>query len=248
LDKVEIRRWLKHPLASFPLSAIRGHHLATHRDSRLKAGISGSTLQKEFALISHLYRVAQTDWGHETLANPVKSFRKAKIARGRERRFVGDEEQRLLAYCDEMGNIRLKTFIILAIETAMRRGELIGLKWRDVDLNARMAYLRDTKNGDRRTVPLSTRAVAAFQMMPRTSETNVVNVHPDVITYHFHLACNACGVEDLRLHDCRHESTSRLFEKGFQMVEVMTITGHKSPSMLKRYTHLKPADLLARLG
>lgn len=139
-----IKRWQKHPLSAFPLLAIKGHHLAMHRDWRIGIGISGSTLQKEFALISHLYTVARTDWGFEDLANPVKAMRKAKIASGRTRRLGTGEEELLLDHCEDRGLLRLKYVIILAIETAMRRGELAGLKWNDVDLEARIAGARQS--------------------------------------------------------------------------------------------------------
>ena len=183
-----IRRWQKHPLAAFPLLAIKGHHLAMHRDWRISIGITGSTLQKEFALISHLYTVARTDWGFEDLANPVHAVRKAKIASGRTRRLSMDEEELLLNHCTAQGFLRLKYVIILAIETAMRRGELVGLKWSDVDLKARIAYLHDTKNEELRAVPLSKRAVATFEGMPRTSPTAVINIHQDCITSDFRAA------------------------------------------------------------
>lgn len=92
----------------------------------------------------------------------------------------------------------------------MRRSEITALKWQDLDLLARMAYLHETKNGERRVNPLSTRALAAFGIMPKTSEEWVVNWHHDVITWQFSLACKACGIEGLRFHDLRHEATSRL--------------------------------------
>lgn len=98
IERNYIRRWQRHPLAAFPLLAIRGRHLALHRDNRLGAGISGSTLQKEFALISHVFKVARTDWGYEDLVSPTSMFRKPRIGRGRDRRFRGDEESRLLSY------------------------------------------------------------------------------------------------------------------------------------------------------
>jgi integrase len=242
-----IRRWQEHPLAVLPLNDIRSHHLAQHRDMRISAGISGSTLQKEFALISHLFRVAQTDWGFESLSNPVKIMRKPKIARGRDRRLQRDEEELLFDYCDRTEKRRLKAIIVLALETAMRRSELARLHWQDVDIPSRMAYLHDTKNGEKRTIPLSSRALAAISLLPKVS-TRLVNWHVDVFTWQFGLACKECGIVDLRFHDLRHEATSRLFEKGFNMMEVATITGHRSLSMLKRYTHLRPATLLDRLG
>lgn len=243
-----IRRWQGHPLATFPLLAIRGHHLALHRDNRLRDGISGSTLQKEFALLSHLYKVARTDWGYEDLVSPTNMFRKPKIGRGRNRRFRGDEESRLLAHCENSKDFRLKNIIILATETAMRRSEITGLKYEDVDLHARLVYLHDTKNGEPREVPLSMRAVAALQAMPRTSALSIVNRNADVVTTDFKKACMACGIEDLRFHDLRHEATTRLFEKGFKEMEVAAITGHKTLVMLKRYTHLNVSDFLSRLG
>lgn len=247
-ERSYIRRWQRHPLAAFPLLGIRGHHLALHRDNRLREGISGSTLQKEFALISHVYKVARTDWGYEELVSPTSMFRKPRIGRGRDRRFRGDEESRLLAYCESKGDVRLKNIIILATETAMRRGEITGLTYEDIDLKTRLVYLRDTKNGEPREVPLSKRAVAALKAMPRTSKTSIVDRNADVVTTDFKNACKACGIENFRFHDLRHEATTRLFEKGFKEMEVAAITGHKTLNMLKRYTHLKVADLLPRLG
>jgi integrase len=247
----ELRRiwtWQKDPLAVRPLSQIRGVDLARYRDLRQGGGAGGNTIRLELALISHLYEVARKDWGLETVVNPVKAIRKPKVPKGRDRRLLEGEEELLMNYCDRKGYTRLKAVITLAIETAMRRSELTGLKWKDVDLRARMAYLHDTKNGDQRVIPLSTRAIAALELMPRTSTEWVVNWHFDVVTWQFSLACKACEIEGLRFHDLRHEATSRLFEKGLNMMEVSTITGHKSLSMLKRYTHLKPADLLGRLG
>jgi integrase len=243
-----LRTWQKNPIAVRAMSQIRGADLARYRDARQEAGIASNSVRLELALISHLYEVARQDWGLETLQNPVKAIRKPKLPRGRDRRLLPGEEQLLMDYCDKKGYVRLKAVIILAIETAMRRSELTGLHWRDVDLIGRMAYLHDTKNGEKRVIPLSTRALAAFEMMPRSSPASVINWHSDVVTWQFSLACKACDITGLRFHDLRHEATSRLFERGFNMMEVSTITGHKSLSMLKRYTHLKPSDLLARLG
>jgi integrase len=243
-----LRRWQKNPLSALPLSQIRGADLARYRDSRMDTGIGGNTVRLELALISHLYEVARKDWGYEMLGNPAKAMRKPKLPRGRDRRLFMGEEQRLLDHCDRIGNTLLKAIIILAIETAMRRGELTNLTWSDINLDNRLAYLHDTKNGEARIVPLSTRALSAIQSIPRRSSALLVSVHRDNVSAAFASVCKACGIHGLRLHDLRHEATSRLFEKGFNMMEVATITGHKSLSMLKRYTHLRPSDLLSRLG
>lgn len=247
-ELARLRRWQKNPLAAQPLSQIRGADLARYRDLRLEQGAGGNTVRLDLALISHLYEVARKDWGFETLANPVKAMRKPKLPRGRDRRLSPGEEQRLLDYCDKSGKLMLKAIVILAIETAMRRGEIANLTWDDINLNTRMAHLHDTKNGESRIVPLSTRAVSAIQSIPCESSQLLVNIHRDNVSAAFASVCKACGIQGLRLHDLRHEATSRLFEKGLNMMEVATVTGHKSLSMLKRYTHLRPADLLSRLG
>jgi integrase len=244
-----IKRWQLNPIVALPLAKIRGADVARYRDARLAEGKSGNTIRLELALLSHVYEVARKDWGMETLINPVKAIRKPKVARGRDRRLHPGEEAKLLAYCADTGNLRLAASITLCIETAMRRSELVGLKWSEVNRGTRMVYLDDTKNGESRTVPLSSRALAAVDTLPEAFGLLVIGYpHPDTLTWHFVRACKACGIEGLRLHDLRHEATSRLFEKGFNIMEVSTITGHKSLSMLKRYTHLKPSTLLDRLG
>jgi integrase len=247
-ERALILRWQKRPLTSLAVSRVKGSDLAQYRDIRLMEGVGANTIRIELALISHLYEVARKDWGLETLRNPAKAVRKPKPPRGRDRRLNCGEEEKLLAYCSTTGPAYLKVAIILAVETAMRRGEVASLYWDDVDLAARMIYLNDTKNGEARQVPLSMLATKTLQSVNKEPGQPILPVHPDNISAAFAAACKACDIHGLRLHDLRHEATSRLFEKGFNVMEVSTITGHKSLSMLKRYTHLKAKDLLCRLG
>jgi integrase len=243
-----LRRWQQNAIADQSLSRIRAVEFARYRDQRHEQGAGANTIRLDLALISHVFEVARKDWGMETLSNPVKAIRKPKLPRGRERRLLHGEETKLLTYCDTQGNKLLRAFIVLAIETAMRRGEIANLAWNDVDLDSRMAHLHETKNGTSRVVPLSTRAIQALMTLPKEPQGRLVTIHRDNISGAFATACDAYGISGLTLHDLRHEATSRLFEKGFNMMEVSTITGHKSLTMLKRYTHLRPSDLLARLG
>jgi hypothetical protein len=92
-----IKRWQRHPLAAFPLLAIRGKQLSTYRDLRLQAGIAGNTVRLDLMLISHLYEIARKEWGHENLQNPIRNVRMPKVARGRTRRLQGGELERLTA-------------------------------------------------------------------------------------------------------------------------------------------------------
>ena len=140
----------------------------------------------------------------------------------------------------------MKAFITLAIETAMRRGEIVNLQrsW----IKGRVAYLPDTKNGTPRAVPLSTTAIAAINTLPLRLDGKLFEYKEDHYSKAFLRACRQAGIEDIHVHDLRHEATSRLFEKGLDVMQVKSITGHKSLQMLSRYTHLKADDLAGLLG
>ncbi len=130
----------------------------------------------------------------------------------------------------------------------MRRGEIAAMKWEHVDLKTRTLTIPETKTGEPRRIPLSSRAVAVLKSLPRRIDGYVFGMRKDSITQAFDRACKRAGIEDLRYHDLRHEATSRLFERGLNPMEVAAITGHKTLQMLKRYTHLRAEDLVAKLG
>jgi integrase len=136
--------------------------------------------------------------------------------------------------------------IILAVETGMRRGELLAMCWTDVDFQARTVHLQMTKNGHSRTVPLSQRAREALRRLPQ----DAIAVFP-VSANAFRLAWERlrrrAGVVGLRFHDLRHEAVSRFFEKGLTMPEVAAISGHRDPRMLMRYSHPRPAAIVDKL-
>jgi integrase len=137
-----------------------------------------------------------------------------------------------------------------AIETGIRMGEVLSLTWRNVDLAQRISTLLDTKTRDGRQVPLSTAAIAAISSLPRHfSDERVFCTwqRADSLENAWRRAVKLAGLEDLRFHDLRHEAVSRLFELGLNPMEVASISGHKTLQMLKRYTHLRAADLVRKL-
>ncbi|UEP39977.1 site-specific integrase [Burkholderia sp. B21-005] len=241
-------RWLKNPLADRPLYSIRGADLTAYMNQRLARGIAIATIRTEIALISHLYEVARTDWGYESLLNPRKAMRRIKQGNVRDRRLRPGEFDKIMAWCDRNGDQWLKVAVIVAVETAMRSGEIASLTWPNINLDCQLAYLPDTKNGTPRMVPLSRAAVAALRTLPVNSDRYVFDILKGSIARRFKLARIACDMEDFKFHDLRHEAVSRLFEKGFNMMEAAAISGHKTLQMLKRYTHLDPRSLLVRLG
>ncbi|OOH73963.1 site-specific integrase [Leptospirillum ferriphilum] len=139
--------------------------------------------------------------------------------------------------------------IRFALETAMRRGELAGMTREMVDLRKRTVTLPETKSGQKRIVPPPSAAISILKDRPgpRRLDGKVRDIGPDAISWDFAKACRNAGRAGLHFHDLRHEATSRLFEKGFDTMEVSTITGHKTLQMLKRYTHLRAEDLVERM-
>jgi integrase len=191
------------------------------------------------ALLSNLFTIAISEWNYP-LINPVLAVGKPKINPGRDRRLYIGEEDLLLANASQ----EMKCFIIIAIETAMRRSEIVGLKrsW----IKGRVAYLPDTKNSTARQVPLSIRALEAFAEMPIRDDDLIFSFKNGSYSKIFLRICRKAGIEDLTVHDLRHEACSRLFEKGLDLMQVKAVSGHKSTQMLARYTHLN-ADDIAKL-
>ena len=247
-ERQRIEQLQRHHIASLALAAIHGSTLARYRDERVAAGMGANTIRLDLAVLSHLFTIARKEWGMEGLSNPVQSLRRPRLPKGRDRRLTGDEEERLKTSCAD-GPPWLLPIVALAIETAMRRSELLAMRWQDVNLQARTVHLRDTKNGEARTVPLSTAALQVLRELPRNIQGGpVFTVGDSYLSHTFLECCRKAGIEGLRFHDLRHEATSRLFEKGLSMMEVATITGHKTLQMLKRYTHLRASELALRLG
>ena len=158
------------------------------------------------------------------------------------------EEKLLLEGCSQSTNTYLKHLVVVAIETGMKRGELLKLEWKNISLTDRTAYLATTKNGSARTVPLSTRAIQELKTMPIDISGKVFPLSETALRGLWCGTMKRTGLENLRLHDLRHEATTRFFELGLNVMEVSTITGHKDLRMLWRYTHIRASELALNLG
>jgi integrase len=131
----------------------------------------------------------------------------------------------------------------------MRQSELVGLKWKNIDFQRRTAFLPHTKNGESRSVPLSAEALNVLGNLPRSISGDVFpGLTTTAVKKAFTRATRRAEIEDFHFHDLRHEATTRLFERGLNIMAVAAITGHKDLRMLQRYTHLKAEDLARKLG
>lgn len=252
----------RRPLAQRALATIHGKDIAQFIRKRQGEGVGPNTIKLDLGLLSHLFEVCRSAWGMESLINPVPLAKTArpKLPPGRDRRLEAGEEQELLRRACIYGE-PMPSIIALALETAMRRGELASIRWEYVDFERRVLRLPETKNGSPRDVPLSTRAMAVLHALPRRLDGSVFGITAGGISQAFARITGRATpnkrspklrdvgpLANLRFHDLRHEATSRLFEKGFNPMEAAAVTGHKTLQMLKRYTHLRAEDLAKRLA
>lgn len=213
--------------------------------------LSDTTKRKLAALLSHVFTVARKRWRMD-VGNPVKDIELPSPGKPRKRRLESGEESKLLA---ELEKSRQAAIIVpmvkLAIQTAMRQGELLRLEWKDLRISGDTgtATLHETKNGEQRIVPLDATACAILAGMPRPLKGGpVFPIAQQALRVTWELACKRAGIVGLRFHDLRHEATSRLFELGLDRIEAASITGHKTLQMLKDYTHLRAERLAKKLN
>jgi integrase len=204
-------------------------------------------------LLGHVLEIARREWEADFEVNPFQRVRRPPQGQPRERRLSPAEESALMLACEATKNPYVRPIITLALETAMRRSEIVGLEWERVHLKEPSLQLTRTKTGRPRGVPLSSRAVATLSALrPATGGEPKGSVFPGLTPNAFKLAfrraVERAGIPDLHFHDLRHEATSRLFEKGLSVMEVASITGHQDVRMLRRYTHLQVRDLARKLG
>lgn len=242
-EQYRIRKMRLAPFADLMVASITSKALADYRNERL-AVASNSTVRIELSIIRRTIETARREWGFELPHNVASLVTLPPPGNARNRRLLAGEYEKLETALK--GNKLVWAVVRFAVETAMRRGEVLAINWRHVDLVGRMVHLPQTKNGQPRTVPLTDGAVEVLENLRATNE-RVFPIDESALRYAFSQACERAGIKDLRFHDLRHEGCSRLFEMNLTVPEVALISGHKTASMLFRYTHLLPIELAKKL-
>lgn len=278
METVKIRMLLADSvLPKLKMTAINTTTIAAWRDRRAEQ-VGPSSVIRELGILSAILNHARREWNIH-IENPIRDVRRPPTPKARDRRLSAQEEIYLLAALSEPGRNAQGTFkkggcrnpwlaplVQLAIETAMRKGEMLTMQWHHVDLERQVAHLPETKNGDARDVPLSTRAVAILQSLPRSKDDHVFPITSMAAKLGFTRAvkraqakyqhdqadagkrASPAFLHDLHFHDLRHEAISRLAEKLTNVLELSAVSGHRDLRMLKRYYHPKAEDLAKKLG
>ncbi len=258
-ETLRLRALARHALGRRFMATLKPLDFARYRDERLKTRKPG-TVQRELALFSAVIEVSRREWGLN-INNPISMISKPTVRNERNRRLSPSEEVLLMNEFDKetrqpngqlaaggVRNIWIKPIVLLALETAMRRGELLSLRWENIFLAQKVAFLPETKNGDGRSVPLSKSAVAVLEGLPRSIDGRVFATTADAVKKAFSRAVDRAGLVDFHFHDTRHEATTRLGRKLPNIIELARVTGHRDVNMLKRYYNITAEELALKLG
>lgn len=210
------------------------------------------TVDRDLDVLSQVICYAADVWKIAAVESPFVGLRRPKYFNERDRRLTVGEEDRLLTAAQLDENPYIEPAIILALETAARRGEMLAIEKGDVNFDERYVVLRKTKNGQPRKVPLTTRAMQVLSyLVAECTEDNerLLKLTANALKKaFFERVIPASGIEDLHFHDLRHEAISRLAESGqFQLIELQAISGHRDPRMLLRYAHLCSGNLAQKM-
>jgi integrase len=226
--------------------------IAAHEEQRITQ-VSAWTVRNELTVLRHLLRLAHRKRNY---LDRVPDIELPKAPRGRTRYLNEGEIKKLLAACAEFRNKHLGLIVTLAINTGMRKSEILNLRWERIDMRADLGFnaritLYDTKNGDARGVPLNRAAIAALATLEPVPEKRVGSVFKrkngedwGQIRTAFEKAIDRAGLSDFRFHDLRHTAASHLAMRGRALREIQEVLGHRSFSMTLRYAHLSSAHLL----
>jgi len=247
-DLIRLKALARRSIAKLNMVALTPNKIAQHRDERLK-NVSAATVIRELSYFSSIINYARKEWGIN-INNPVALVTKPKNPQGRSRILDESETRALLEALKPAGrrSVWMLPLVQLALQTAMRRSELLGLRWEHIDLGRRTIYLQLTKNGTSRTVPLSTKAIEILRSMPRSINGRVFPITHEVVSQAFNRARKRAGVQDIRFHDLRHMAITNLAEKLPNLIELSAVSGHKSLAMLKRYYHPNAERLAEKLA
>ncbi len=255
--------WWKDELGTLALSDITPQRLAEYRD-RLRSERTtrgelrtAATTNRYLGSLSPAFTVAVREWGWLE-HNPCQKVRRMKEPKGRVRFLSKQEREDLLSACQKSSSRFLYPLVLLGLTTGARQGELLELEWKAIDFERRTIRLEQTKNDDRRSLPLTLPCLDELQKLfaARDLGTDLVfpsrdGSKPISIRTSWDSAIEAAGIQDFRFHDLRHTTASYLAMSGATTAEIAEVLGHRTLAMVKRYAHLSSdhvAGVVARMS
>ena len=237
--------WWKEKLGAYTLATLTAEVLARHRDElQTKEGLAPATVNRYLSALSGAFTNAVREW-HWLPDNPLSRVSKKTEPRGVVRYLSDEERIALLDACRQSEYKPLYLMVLFSMTTGMRRGELQGLRWQDIDLERGVAILHNTKNGDRRSVPIVPEVANLLREHGKVRKLGNDQVFTSdgsaevwLFDKAWYAALKAAKVKDFRWHDLRHTAASYLAMSGSTTAEIAAVLGHRTLQMVKRYAHL----------
>lgn len=252
-------RLIRDRIGGIRLDRLSADQIIRFGQDRAGEGAGPATVIIDLSVLASVLKTARSLWRLPVDPEIVQEARQALayvglVARSqsRERRVTDAEVAAVMTELRRRSKLPLADAVEFALATGMRREEICRIRWADLEPEARIMLVRDRKHprekkGNDQRVPLlvvrGRDPLEIIARQPRAGEV-IFPIKPATFTTVFVRAVQACGIEDLRLHDLRHEATSRLFELGLSIERVALVTGHRDWAMLRRYTHLTPDDVV----
>lgn len=246
VERYIIGKWKRHGLARLPIGAVTTDRLLPVLNN-YRQRYKPETIRKDFGLLRHMFNIAIEQWGVPLQVNPVQQLRLPSTVQHAVRRLPRGAWEAFEAAFAEDQRPMVFWMAVVALETAMRRSELLRLEWVDVDRARSLITVRQGKNGYARLVPITNRCMEALDSL-EGQDARVFGMTPSGVANAWITIRDRAGYPNVRFHDLRHEAISRLFEKGLTVPEVAAISGHRTPSQLFRYAHADMQQILAKIG
>ncbi|MER8722625.1 site-specific integrase [Mesorhizobium sp. M0999] len=256
VETILLNRFLRYPICQRTLYELTTADFAAYRDQRLSEPkhrsdrpVAPKSLKRELSPLSHMFRHAVVEW-EIPVRNPLDGLKLKVTDNKRERRLHAGELERLLAATKKGKNKLVAPIILFALETAMRRGEMLSVQLRHIDFERSSVVIPESKSGYSRVIPLTARAVAILEALrPEDAKPTdlAFPITPVALRLQWDRLTNRAGIDDLNFHDLRHEGISRLFELGLTVPEVASISGHRTLAQLMRYSHANHEAVRAKL-
>ena len=229
-----------------PITAITSKDIASYKVERQKE-VTSASVRRELNLLSSLFETAKNEWGITDLNNPVRAVKRPSDSVARDRRLTPKEKEQLLLESLRTGSHQLHLAILTALNTGMRQGEILKLKWDDIDFDRNQITVRDTKNGSNRVMVLS--GVLRDELVTAQQyEEMLFTITASGLQQSFRKLTSRLQIRNLRFHDLRHEAISSFFEMGLSVPEVQLMSGHRTLDQLMRYSHASIEQIKHKVG
>ena len=210
--------------------------IAHYRDERLKV-VKASSLHRQFFVLRHALNIARREWDWDVPEGLLERVRIPLKPLKAIRRLQAKQQEKLLSTCLRMGRNDIYLIVLIALRTALRRSEILSLNWKDIDLKNKVFTVHKTKNGHYRSLPIANDLFSKLSVLNNEGEGRLFPLSANAVRLAFDRIRLKAGLKNVRFHDLRHEAISSFFEMGLTVPEVAMLSGHRTLSMLMRYSH-----------